>query len=153
MPPQNELVLVDTNVFLAKWLDTDVIYQRLCSEAFFESAKICHYRIGFSKITVVEIIEKYPYLEASFNELAQDLLKQNKLCKFEEEIKDSEIIQTKKEAFSKGFEISKKDAFLATLANKRKMCLVSFDQNLIDYCREKNWKADYPTNLINLEKE
>ncbi len=152
MPPQNELVLVDTNVFLAQWLDTDVIYQRLDSENFFESAKICHYSIGMSEITIIEIKEKYPFLEPNFNGFAQDLLNHKKLCRIKNGITEKDVLETKRDALSKGFEISKKDAFLALLANKKGLRLVSFDQNLIDYCNEKNWKAEYPTNLINLEK-
>jgi len=151
MPQQNELVIVDSCVFLSKWLDDDVAYQIVDSDSFFESAKLCHYCIGMHGIVLNEVQNKYPFLVANLNQFAQELLNENKLCKIEEDIPESEVKKVKNDAKSRGYPISKIDAFLAILANRKKLRLVSFDQKLVDYCNDVGWDAEYPTNLINLE--
>ncbi len=146
-------VVIDTSIFVALWHPDSPVYQSIHSRDFFEKTETCLFGLLVCEELVFgEINKKFgkklKILVENFLNLKRKLSKIGKWenLKIKKEDKN-EINKLKKKSLEQNYDLSYVDCVLAYLAKINNKILLSFDENLIDFCYENNINAAYPQEI------
>lgn len=118
------------------------------SERLFENAIACKYALLTSKITVLEITEKFPFLLETMREEVSALRKADKIQISE---LDSELHKTavgmNRTLSNKGLNLGWKDCIHMLTAQKTNATLVTWDKGMQEACRILGVKVTDPQAL------